>query len=166
MKVLIFVLLAALTAEAQSVADLARQERGRRSQSKTVRVFTSADARSGVTPAAEPASSPKETAKSSDTPKAEPKAKPADPLQEWTAQVEQIRASIRSLQDEETALQLQVNDLTNQVYAPITNLGAKSQAQAALAETQSRLVEVRKDLAQTRLKLQQMEAQGPPKSEK
>ena len=78
--------------------------------------------------------------------------------------MEQIRASIRSLQDEETALQLQVNDLTNQVYAPVTNLGAKSQAQAALAETQSKLVEVRKELAQTRLKLQQMEAQGPPKS--
>src|SRR5206468_2608530 len=123
-------------------------------QSKTVRVFTTADAKSGVTPAVDPASSPKETVKSSDTSKAEPNAKTADPLQEWMTQVEQIRASIRSLQDEETALQLQVNELTNQVYAPVTTLGARSQAQAELAEAQTKLVEVRKALAQIRLKLQ------------
>ena len=169
MKVLIFVLLAALTAEAQSIADAARMERARRAQAKTARVFTTADVKSGS--AAEPAapspapSSELTAAKPSTTAKAETNARsPEEILQEWVAQMERIRAAIRALQDQETALQLQVNDFTNQVYAPVTTLGARSQAQANLADVQSKLVEVRKELARTRLMLQQMEAQGLPKS--
>jgi hypothetical protein len=162
MKVLIFVLLASVTVQAQGIADVARKERERQTQTKTVRVFTTADAKSGATPAPSPAA---DSAKSPVTSKAELPAKPsADPLKEWTAQMEQIRATIRGLQDQETALQLQVNEFTNQVYAPVTTLGARSQAQADLADAQGKLVEVRKELAQTRLKLQQLESQGPPKS--
>jgi len=165
MKALIFVLLAAVTAEAQSVADVARKERERRAPLQTVRVITTTDAKSNSAPApaAAPAS-PEQAAKPSDAKAVKPAPKSAaDLFQEWTAQVDKVRVAIRELQSQETALQLQVNDLTTQVYTPVTTLQARSQAQSSLSETQAGLVTVRKELAELRLRLQQMEAQGPPK---
>ena len=163
MKALIFILLAAMTAEAQTIADVARKERERRAQAKTVRVITSADIKkTGAAPAAAPTpvpAKPSDAAKPAET----PGKSPLDIIEEWDAQMQKVRAAIRELQDQETALQLQVNAFTNQVYAPVTTVAARNQAQANLAQAQTNLVTVRKELAETRLKLQQMEAQGPAK---
>jgi hypothetical protein len=180
MRVLIFVLLASLTAEAQGIADVARQERERRAQAANAHVFTGTDApaapaANATTAATAPgttarSTTPKDGSKPSTDVKADPKAKPettakaeTDPAEQWRAQIEQLRGTIRQLQDQETAVQLQANEFTNQFYAPVTTTAARNQAQADLADAQKKLVDVRKELAQTRLKLQQLEAEGPPK---
>jgi hypothetical protein len=72
------------------------------------------------------------------------------------------RARLRELQTEETTLQLQLNDLTNQFTAPVSDENTRRQVQTRLGETQSRLNTVRRELEETRRSVQTMEAQGPP----
>jgi len=179
MKPFILILLVALSVEAQSVADAARKERARRSELPTVRVLTNEDALAARTLAGDPeepkATTPQsadakaDAAKTTDKPApqttktTDTKTPPADPTQAFNAEVQKVRAHIRELQDRETALVLQESEFRNQFYAPVTSQGARSEAQNSLAATQAKLTDVRKELEETRTKLRQMEAQGPPK---
>jgi predicted nucleic acid-binding Zn-ribbon protein len=76
--------------------------------------------------------------------------------------MQKLRTQLRQLQGDETSLQLQLNDLTNQFTAPVSDENTRRQIQTRLGETQSRLNTVRSELDQTRKSVQAMEAQGPP----
>jgi hypothetical protein len=171
--------------QAQSIAEVARQERERQAQTTSARVFTSQDARlpapaAAPVPPAAPAAAAGAAAAGSQTtpssappaaaqpaPEATPAAIPAvptpDPAKEWNDQLDKLRLRILELQNEETALQLRVNQLTNEIFAPVSDQASRDQAQAALGETQLRLTAVRTELEQTRKTLDDMNIQGPPK---
>ena len=70
---------------------------------------------------------------------------------------------MQALQDEETATQLQINELNNQVYAPVTDQATKDQALTVVGAAQQKLLAVRMDLEQTRNELEALQLQGPPK---
>jgi heme exporter protein D len=191
MKPLIVMLLLAVSVQAQTLADVARQERARQARLRPARVITGtgapapAPAAVGAKPAdAKPGTEAKAAtdAKPATTDgKPAPDAKPAppaatavqpaapppppkpDPLLEYNAQLDKLRASLRELQDQETSLQLQLNQLTNQVFATITDPATQQQAQTRLGETQQKLSGVRSELEQTRRALDALIAQGPPK---
>jgi hypothetical protein len=187
MKPLILILLLAVSAEAQTLADYARHERLRRAQMPATRVYTNDDARGVTVPEAlklqEPVKSEAANSEGSQTntaaqavaaPAAPPAtaagistaraaAPQADPALKYRQDTERLRAEIRTLQDQEVALQLQVNQLTNQFFAPVTDEASRNQAQVRLGETQGRLTALRGVLEQTRRTLAAMEAQGPPR---
>jgi hypothetical protein len=81
----------------------------------------------------------------------------------WNEDVAKLRAKVQELEDRERALQLQVNQLTDQFFAPVTDQNSKDQAQVRLGETQNSLMAVRTELEQTRKTLAAMQLQGPPK---
>lgn len=179
MKPLILILLVGVWVQAQTIADFARQERERQARLQSTRVVTTEDIKSAdLTPApaattgapaekapeaqaAVPAPATKAPAGAAPATTATESAKP-DPVKEWNEEMARVRAQIRQLQDRETATQLRINDLTNQVYAPVTTQAARNQAQTALGDAQKQLTSVREEIIKTRLKLEQMEAQGPP----
>ncbi len=74
-----------------------------------------------------------------------------------------LRAKIPELEDQERTLQLQVNEFTNQLLAPVSDQNAKDEAQTKIGETQSKLNAVRAELDLTKKTLDEMQAQGPPK---
>lgn len=169
MKTLALVLLLATVAQAQTLADAARKERERQAHLKSTRVIV---AKGTPAPSTAPA---KETQKPAAGSSTEPSAKetPApstaattpevtDPVKEWNDQVEKLKARIQELQDQETALQLQVNQVTNQFLAPVADQDSRAAAQAQLGETQSRLAAVQTELEQNQKTLDEMQAQGPP----
>ena len=172
------ILLLAVSVQAQSVADAARKERERRASLKPTATIRA----EGVPPAAPVAESarageakkpeegkadapkPADTAasdKAKEAPK--PQVPKVDPNKEWNDQVDKLRAKLSSLQDDERTLQLQINELNNQIYAPVVDLGAKDQAVARVGEIQQRLAAVRLDSDQTKKTLDAMQLQGPPK---
>jgi hypothetical protein len=168
MKLLILMLLIAVSASAQNptVADVARQARAQKGTSKAARVYTTEDIRTTpaetapaepdkATPATEPAAAAAETAPSAAT--------PADPLQQWVEKTEKLRAHIRELMDQELVIQLEINQWTNEVYSPDTNLTARERALAGLDAAQKKLVDTRGQISKSRLELQALEQQGPPK---
>ncbi len=106
-------------------------------------------------PAEKPAEKPKEP------PKPQPPA--VDPAKEWNAQVDKLRQKIVSLQEEEAATQLRINQLNNQIYAPVVDQAAKDQALGQVGEAQQKLGSVRLELDQTRRALDTLQLQGPPK---
>jgi len=177
MKPLILVLLTAIAAQAQSLADVARKERARQAQVTSSRTVTNDHVKGAVPAPAPTPSAPADASKPADEakpesppsppaavqPSAQPNAAAVNAIQEWTAQYDKTRARIRELQDQETALQLQANDLTNRFYAPVTDQAARTQAQVSLMEVQNKLIDVRRELAQQRLALQRLEAQAPKK---
>ena len=57
-------------------------------------------------------------------------------------------------------MKLQINDVTNQVYSPVTDQVAHNDALTRLGEAQSKLASVQKDLAQARTNLLQLEAEA------
>ena len=176
MKPLIAILLLAVSVQAQTLADAARKERQRQASLKPVRVL-SVDGRQTATPAAD-ASKP-DDAKVEGEKAAEAKpveAKPAqaatpakpvvpapDPVAAWNVELDKLRARVRQLQDQETALQLQVNQLTNQIFAPVIDQATKDQAQTRLGATQQQLTTVRAELDQTKRTLDALQLQGPKK---
>jgi uncharacterized protein YhaN len=190
MKPLIIILLVATAANAQSIADAARKERARQAQIASVRTFTPESARAFLPavllePPAQPFAAPppgdppSQAAPGSAppagtaTPPTEPAPPPpapavpaapagADLVKKYTEELAQVRAKVQQLQDQEVALQLEVNTLTNQFFAPKTNEAARREAQSAIGRKQSELTTVRAELEQARRQLQQMEAQGPP----
>ena len=187
MRLLIFLVLFVLTAtsvHAQTVADIARQERARQSRVRSTRVFTAEGARS-TAPAAEagkadtakagdkPATSAPIAAKEADKAQATPgpasasatppKPPAEDPAKQWAEQMDKMRARIQELQDQESALQLQINRINNDIYAPVTDQATKDQAMARLAEAQQKLASVRLELEQRKKTLDLMNLQGPPK---
>lgn len=179
MKPLVVILLLAISVQAQSLADAARKERERQAKLRPTRILTA----EGVAPTAPAGAAGKageakadegkpgvtkpeeaKTAASTSKDTSKPQAPPSvDPNKTWNDDVEKLRAKVRDLQDQETALQLQQNDLTNQVFAPVTEPAAHDRAQAQLGENQQKLAAVRAELDQTRKTLDAMLLQGPPK---
>jgi hypothetical protein len=172
------ILLVAGFVQAQSLADVARKERERQAKSKPTQVITAtepavveppkppaptadgkpADTKAGETPKAEPAKA--DASKDASKVQGPP---PVDPVQLWNAQLEQLRAKVRTFQDQELALQLQQNQATNQVYAPVTDPASQQAALAQLRDIQERLAKVRKDMDDAKKLLDMMQLQGPPK---
>ena len=166
MRAFLVILFAAVSVQAQSLADLARHERERQAHLKPAQVITGNGSASSVQPGT-PA--PSGTSASSVTPgpkTEEAKKPPVDPVKEYNEQVENLRAKIRSLQDEETATQLQINELNGQVYAAVVDPAEKDQALAAVGAVQMKLADIRRELADTRKTLEALETQGPPKAAK
>src|SRR5579862_2676369 len=131
MRAFLVIVLAAVSVQAQSLADFARQERERQAHLRPTQVIIGTG--SGATvPAAQ-----------SSAQKTENSNKPVvDPVAEYNEKIDKLRAKIRSLQDEETATQLQINDLNNQVYAPVVDQAAKDQALAVVGAAQTKLADV------------------------
>ena len=188
MKALTLLLLLAVTVQAQTLADIARRERARQAGIRSSRVITgkgtqtqstgkqspaqttppAASAAAGqppaaATPAAPAKEAPKEAPKPAGAPNRSAAPVIADPTAKWNEEVNRLRAKIQELEDQERALQLQVNQLTNQFFAPVTDQNSKDQAQARLGETQNRLTAVRTELDETKRALDAMQLQGPPK---
>jgi hypothetical protein len=169
MKPLILILLGAVFAAAQSptIADIARERRALQAQGRSSKVFTTADISPTATaPAADasPAATP-DPAATEGAPAAQstPEAPAVDPLQAWLSETEKLRERIRDLMDQEAKAQLDINSVTNRVFAPDTNETARTQAQTELASAQQKLVGVRDLLSKSRSELQARELQGPPK---
>ena len=154
MRAFLVILLVAATLHAQTLADVARRERARRAQLKPAQIIKA----EGV-PTPTPAATKAEEGKKPEEP---PKA-PVDPVKEYNDQLQKLRAKVQSLQDEEAATQLQINDLTNQINAPVVDQAAKDQAVARLGDARQRLPAVRQELDQTKKTLDTMQLQGPPK---
>jgi hypothetical protein len=172
MKPLILILFAAVSLQAQSVADAARQERARQAQSKSTRVFTDGNAHllnpiapsGGAVPSASAAKAqtPAAAASASKPPVA-PVAAATPPLDPAQEEIQKLRLRIRALDDQDTTLKLQIADITNQVYSPLTDQASHNDALTRLGETQAKQSDVQKELAQTRSKLLQLESQAAPK---
>jgi hypothetical protein len=152
MKALIVILLLASSIQAQSLADAARQERERRAHLKPAEVIKA----EGV-PAAPGAQG------TSIQPEIEPA--PPQPLvtaiKEWNEKIRGLLAAIQALQLEQTATALQINELNNQIFAPVIDQVTKDQALARLGEAREKLAALGLDLSQTIQTLETIEIQGP-----
>jgi TolA-binding protein len=152
MRAFVTILLIAGSLHAQTLAEAARQERERRAHLKPAQVITGVGTGASTAPTAQSAT------------KAEGSKKPAiDPVKEYNDQIAKLRAKIQILEDEETATQLQLNDLNNQVYAPVVDQAAKDQALAVAGAAQQKLAAVRIEMEQARKDLEALQLQGPPK---
>jgi TolA-binding protein len=151
MRAFLAIVLVAVSVQAQSLADTARQERERQAHLKPTQTIIETGGSVAV-PAGAPASKTEE-----------PKKAPVDPVKEYNDQMDKLREKIRSLQGEETATQLQINELNNQVYAPVVEQAEKDQALAVVGAAQMKLADVRKELDEARKTLEVLQAQGPPK---
>jgi len=153
MRSLLAILFLASSVHAQSLADAARMERDRHAHVKPAQTITGTGSGAVAAPAAASAG-----------PKTEQPKKPAiDPVKAYNEQLDRLRTSIRSLQDEETATQLEINQLNNQVYAPVIDQAAKDQALTVVGAEQQKLADIRKELEETRKDLEALQLQGPPK---
>jgi D-Tyr-tRNAtyr deacylase len=175
MKPLILILFVVTSAQAQNIADAARQERARQSQLKSTRVFSDANTHvvKPITPADPPTAPVAGSTLTSTTAKGSAAAGPAgaalnaaaaaatvDPKAE---EMQKLRIRVRALEDQETTLKLQISDITNQVYSPQTDSATHNEALTRLGETQVKLVDVQKELAQARSGLQLLEIQSANK---
>jgi hypothetical protein len=189
MKPLVLILLVASYAAAQNnptIADIARQERARRGQNAGTKVYTTADIKTvppspapepglGNTPAAlidapavgmlpvagtapAPGTAPATAASATEAPK-------EDPVQKWLAETEKLRNQLRQLVDQESATQLEINQITNRIYAPVTSVSERDRAQNELGIAQVRLQALRDQINKARAELQAREQEGPPKKQ-
>lgn len=182
-------LLVATYAAAQkpTIADVARQERARRGQSNSTKVYTTADIKApapkgteptpnaapapAVAPAvtstatAAPAPAATTTTPATTTPAKEPVPATAgpDPVQQWTIETEKLRTQIRELIDQEAVAQLDINITMNRVNAPVTSVGERDRALKDLEVAQNKLTATRDQLLRKRSELQARELQGPPR---
>jgi hypothetical protein len=167
---LTLVLLVADHAQAQTIADTARKERERQAQVQSTKIFTTEDAKSKDSkagPDAKPVENsaptipplPGATASTTPAATAEPV---VDPLQKWTEEMTKLRARVRELMDQETALQLEINNATAAINAPVTSQSAKNQANKNLEAANTKLLGVRAELAKMREEVNSKELQGPP----
>jgi hypothetical protein len=185
MKPLILMLLVATYAAAQkpTIADVARQERARRGQSNSTKVYTTADIKTPApkgtepTPTASPAPPIAPAVTSTATAAPAPAATmptpaiatpvPAivgpDPVQQWTIDTEKLRTQIRELIDQEAVAQLDINIIMNKVNAPVTSVGERDRAFKDLEVAQNKLTATRDQLLRKRSELQARELQGPPR---
>jgi len=152
MRAFLVILLVAVSVHAQSLADAARKERERRAHLKSAPVIQAEGAPSPAGAKAEEGKKPQEPPKT-----------PVDPVKEYNDLLQKLRARVMVLQDDEAATQLQINDLTNQINAPVVDQGTKDQTLALLGDARQKLAAVRLELDQTRKTLDTMQLQGPPK---
>ncbi len=175
-------LLLAVSANAQSITDLARRERERKANTKPAAVLTTESAKvpeksqpevksSDAKPEETKPAAPAETAKPGTAPSPAQPAKAADQapkpedeaLKKYNEDLSKARARVIELQDRQTALQLQFQDLKNTFLAPVTDPDARSKAQAQMTDTEVQISENQRELADAQRQVQMLEAQGPPK---
>ena len=169
-------LLVAVSLEAQSLPEAARKERARQAGQSAKRVLSGDKAKESTTtpekpPAAAGTPAPAAVAKPAEASKAPAAAapkpappKPAeDPVKKYAEEVAKLRSKVVQLQDQETAIQLEINDWKNKFLAPVIDSATRDQAQTKMGQGQTQLTAVQKELADTRRSLQLLEAQGPPK---
>jgi chromosome segregation ATPase len=162
MKPLISVLaiiVAAVSAQAQSrpdpLVEAARKERDRQAQIKSTIEFTDSNSH-GITggnvttaTASVPAEKP--------VPAAEKSSESApDPLLVKEEKILKLRERVKDLENQETALKLQINDFTNQVFAPVTTQIAKDDAQKRLGDAQAQLIDLQTELTHARADVQEL----------
>ena len=161
MKALFVILMAATfisvgpTLQGQSLADFARQERERQAHLKPTQVIAGTGTGATTAPAAQTGLA--------GTGEKQPA---GDPVREYNDRLDKLRTTIRTLQDEDTATQLQINEFNNQVYAPVVDQAAKDQALTLVGAAQERLADIRKELDARTKELQALVAEGPPKPAK
>jgi hypothetical protein len=187
MKPLILVLLFAISAAAQSLPEVARQERERKANLKTSHVLTTDTVKGQLTnspatgekpaetrpeqpatpanapEAAKPASASSAPATAPSPAQTEAKNANDEAVKKYAEELSRLRARVVQLQDQGTALQLQINDLKNSFLAPVTDTNARAQAQTQLDQAQTQLAATEQELADTRRQVQVLEVQGPPK---
>lgn len=151
MKPLFVMLLLATSVQAQSIADAARQERERQAKVKSSAVFKE----TGPEPA---------PVEEREVPTVS-KPSTLDPVELWNAKVDELRAKIKDLQEQEVALQLQQTQLQNQVSAPIIDPATKEQAQKDVAQNIQRSAKIREDLDSSKKELDALQAAGSPKKQ-
>jgi hypothetical protein len=144
-------------------AAAAKPEEGKKPQDAAADTAKPADttAAEGKTATAEKATD-KTTAEKQKEP-AKPQAPAVDPTKEWNDQLQRLRAKIQALQEEEASVQLQINVINNQIFAPVVDQATKDQALARVGEARQRLEAVRLELDQTRKTLESTQLLGPPK---
>jgi len=164
----------AVAVEAQSLPDVARQERERRASLKPVFVLTPENLKESATASTTtPITDEAKTASAVPTAQAAPvdeaaakkaeAARKEEAAKKYAELVSTLRVKIVALEDQQTAVQLLINDLRNQFLAPVSDSALQAQAQAKLDQAQIQLSATQRDLADTRKQLQLLEAQGPPK---
>ena len=79
------------------------------------------------------------------------------------AEIAKLQVRILDLENQERTLQLQVNQFTNQMLAPVTDQNAKDEAQTQIGAAQSKLNAVRAEMDVTKKTLVEVQTQGPPK---
>jgi len=175
MKPLLVLLLIAGSLQAQSVADAARKERARQAQAQAGRVITATEPKAEEAKPATAAAPADESTKAADAkPPATATAAPAqaakpktpaaaDPVEAYNKKLEQIRTSLRTLQDQETTLSLQLSQANNLVYAPVSDPASQQKALALVGQVQEQLAKARKEIQETKQALDSMLLQGPPK---
>ena len=94
--------------EAQSLADIARRERARQAQVVSTRVINTENAASMGGVASGVTASPG-TILAAPKPAAAPVAAPVDPAKKFAEDLEKTRSRVRELQDQETALKVQIS---------------------------------------------------------
>ena len=153
MKALIVILLLAVSVQAQNLADAARKERERRAHLKPAEVIE-AQGFPSSTDAQEESIQPEVEA-------ARPQPSAVDSIKEWNEQIRGLLAKIQALQMEETATELQINELNNQIFAPVIDQATKDQALARLGKAREKLAALGLELSQTTQSLETIEIQGP-----
>jgi hypothetical protein len=163
----------AVAVEAQSLPDVARQERERRASLKPVFVLTPENLKESATASTTTPTDEAKPATAVPTTQAAPAdeaaakkaeaAKKEEAAKKYAELVSALRVKIVALEDQQTAVQLLINDLKNQFLAPVSDSALQAQAQAKLDQAQIQLSATQRDLADTRKQLQLLEAQGPPK---
>jgi len=154
MRALIVILLMAVPVHAQSLADAARKERERRAGLKPAEVIKAEGPPQAAGPQAAERRKPEQEP-------AKPQLPAVDPIKEWDEQIQKLSATIQALQLEEIATQLQMNDLNNQIFAPVIDQVTKDQALAGLREAQEKLVTLGWELSQTTQTLETIQIRGP-----
>jgi len=151
-------IVAAVSLQAQTgtspLMDAARKERDRQAQTKSSTVYT--DGNSHGLSVGNVTTATATSAAATPTAAAKPTESAPDPKTVRDENIKKLREKIRDLEDRETALKLQTNDLTNQVYAPVTTQAAKDEAQSKLGQTQAQLLDLQTELAHTRTNLQDL----------
>jgi len=160
MKPLTLILLVSISCGAQTLVDAANQERARQAKIKSTRVFTDQNAHT-IRPLVVPSADAKASTPAAPATAAQPAAPPAAVLSPAENELlQKNRAKLRALEDQETAVKIQINDLTNQVYAPVTDQTTKDQALNKLGDAMTKLTVVQRDIDQTRISLQDLEAKA------
>ena len=153
MKALIVILLLAASVQAQSLADAARQERERRAHLKPAAVIKA----EGIPAAA----GVQGTSIQPEVERTNPQPLVTDETKEWNDAIRGLFAKIQALQAEQTATALQINELNNQIFAPVIDQVTKDQALARLEAAREKLAALGLELSQTTQTLSAIEIQGP-----
>ena len=167
-------LLFVISAQAQTIADVARKERERKAALKSTQVITNDSSKlpsprpvEPPTPAQAKPGQPEVSARvaAAAATAARPVSPPANEAaaKKYGEDLARLRSKLVQLQDEETTIQLQMNELKNQLFAPVTDTATQSRIQARLEQAQTQLSTVQKDLGDTKKDLQELEKKGPPK---